>query len=221
MSRQAQLATVPDVRALLRAAIEQHHTAMEHSARVAAATTHAQETLFAAMQAVHEAEAATAESQQGARLAAIALGEATGFSAADAAAELTRKQNDVTTARATHEALQRRAERERAEVERTQRELKYAAVAVMCAEVPVAELLAKAQALQTELVAARAELREIYSLNCVADEQAKAVERFMLDRDLPAYGQPEWQDYSAHPAAVAWRNTLAQLQTNAEVQLPV
>ena len=45
--------------------------------------------------------------------------------------------------------------------------------------------------------------------------------RFLLDHDLPVYGQPEFVDYTDHSSAVAVRNALAQLQTDAEAPLPV
>jgi len=172
---------------------------------------------------VSEAEAKLAEtkSNEGERLAAIALGESIGISAANAEVDLTRLRNDLQTARRTRDALEQRAERERAEVERCARSVKEATVAVVRAELPVADRLAKAQDLQEQLIATRAALRQLWCSHCLADADLKGVESFLRSHDLPVVLEPEFVNFDGHPSAVAVREVLALLGTDASAPLPI
>ena|GEM_PF-4838219 len=138
----------------MHAAITQHCAALEQAARVASAFTHAEETVYACVAKVSEAEAHLAEtrSNEGARLAAIALNESVGVSAA-----LNLISYDGGTTCKQRERLESRSSNEQSVSAQSvsARRVKDAAVAVMRAELPVADMLANAQALQEQLIAAR------------------------------------------------------------------
>ena len=101
------------------------------------------------------------------------------------------------------------------------RSVKEATVAVVRAELPVADRLAKAQDLQEQLIATRAALRQLWCSHCLADADLKGVESFLRSHDLPVVLEPEFVNFDGHPSAVAVREVLALLGTDASAPLPI
>ncbi len=214
----------PQPRRDLADAIARHAAAVGHQTRVAATAEHARQTLYSTMDQIETAETAlkTAKANEGERLAADALGEATDIlSVADAEAALARARNDLSVAQATRSALEQRLRGEEAEIERARRVLDEAVREVVRLEVPVADMLAAALQLQEQLIGKRIVLRQLYKSSCIPSDSVKAIESFLRDAALPAgAGVVEHADFDRHAAAVPWRNVIEQLHMDAEAKLP-
>jgi inosine/xanthosine triphosphate pyrophosphatase family protein len=211
-------------RAELAAAIERHAAAVEAVRRVGEAREQAAEVVYRASDALRAAEAALKEAQadEDAWLAAKALGEDAGISAADAEAAVTRAANDLAVARRTRDALDERVQRGAAEVERAREAVAKCVTAVAKSEAPAARLLAEARLLQNDLVARRIVLRHLFNSHLVADQEAAELRDFLLFQNhLPAaIGQVEYGNFDSHPAADPWRQALQELRENANAPLP-
>ena len=122
-------------------AIARHAAALDTVRRVGQAREGADETVYRARDALKAAETALKEAQagEGARLAAVALGEDGGVSVADAEAAVTQAANDLSIARRTRDALDERAQREAKEVERAKEAIDKCIGAVVKTEVDVAQ----------------------------------------------------------------------------------
>jgi hypothetical protein len=208
--------TATEFREALGLAIGEHDNAVDRQRKVEAARAHADDTLSDCRARVREAEAALAEVNEPARLAAAAVGEETGASASDLEAALVTAQNDLQLARSTKNALEERSGRERAAVERARCGVIEAVADVMKAAVPVADMLRGAEELQQRLVSERLALRFLFNSSFVDEANAKAVARFLMDNTLPGYNVIEHHDYSLHPVTQAWRATVDALTLSAE-----
>jgi hypothetical protein len=208
----------------LASAIERHAAAVEAVRRVEQGREQAGETVYRASDALRAAEAAVAAAlaNEGARLAAKALGEDAGISTADAEASVKQATNDLAVARRTRDALDERAAREAAEVERAQAALEKCVAAVAKSEAPAARLLAEAWSLQNDLVARRIVLRHLFNNDFIAEEEAAAVRSFLLfENHLPAgHGQVEYGNFDAHPAADPFKRACEALRTDADAPVP-
>jgi hypothetical protein len=205
-------------------AIERHNDARDVVRRVGEAREQAAETVYRASDALRAAEAALAEAQadEGARLAAKALGEDAGPIATDAEASVKQASNDLNIARRTRDALDERGQREAAEVDRARDAVAKCVTAVAKSEAPAAKLLAEARSLQNDLVARRIVLRHLFNSHLVADQEAAELRDFLLFQNhLPAaIGQVEYGNYNNHPAADLWRQALEALANDADAALP-
>lgn len=208
-------------RTALAEAQQRHAAALDAVKRVEQAHEAARETVFRLMDVLKAAEAALKEAQAGgnARLAAIALGEADG-NAVDVEAAVQQATADLDVARRTRAALEQRAEREAAEVERAREAIDKAVADVVRSEADVAKLLAKAKAIQTDLIARRVELRFLY--NGFLEERGSELRQFLLfEQHLPAgRGQAERGNFDIHPAADPWKASIAALREDADAPLP-
>jgi hypothetical protein len=205
-------------------AIERHNDARDVVRRVGEAREQADEVVYRVKDAMRAAEAALAEAQAGedAWLAAKALGEDAGISAADAEAAVTRAANDLAVARRTRDALDERAAREAAEVERARDAVAKCVTAVAKSEAPAARLLAEAKAVQADLIAKRVRLRFLFNSDFIAEQDAAAARTFLLfENTLPTgKGQVEHGNFDSHPAANIWKAALQELRENADAALP-
>ena len=183
-------------------AIKHHAAALDAVRRVSQAREQADEVVYRARDILDAAEAKLKEAQanEGAYLAAVALGEDAGVSAADAEAAVMRATNDLAIARRTRDALDERAQREASEGERAKDDIDKCISAVVQTEANVARLLAEAKAMQDDLVAKRVALRFLFNNDLVAEPE---VRDFMLfQHTLPVgRGQLERGNYNAHPAS--------------------
>lgn len=98
------------------------------------------------------------------------------------------------------------------EFESTKRQVKDAAAAVVAAEAPTAELLARAQALQDELINMRLKLRFLHR-NGMLGELEKPVGTYLRDIFwVPAtVGQVEHTYFDQHPTEIALHEAFAAL----------
>jgi len=209
----------------LASAIEHHAAALDAVRRVSHAREQADEVVYRAADALEAAETALKEAQagEGARLAAAALGEADGIpSAADAEADVTRAANDLNIARRTRDALDERAQREAAEVERAQTALGKCIGAVVRSEVDTTRLLAEARSLQDALISKRVQLRYLFNEQLVDDQDTPPLRTFLLfENTLPTgRSQLEHGNYNAHPAADSYKRACEALRTDADAPLP-
>lgn len=211
-------------RETLAAAIARHTAARDNVARVSQPHTDAEQAVYAAADALKNAEAQHDEALacESANLAAAALGEPTGQSVADAEAAVTEATDDLARARATRDALAERAQREASEASRAEGAVNDAIVRVIMAEAAIGDMLAHAQDLQRQLIDARLELRWLQHTNCVPEADEIGVRIFLLDVSLPSgTGGVEFGNWSgAQPATEKWVGAVATLKTDPAAKLP-
>jgi hypothetical protein len=95
-----------------------------------------------------------------------------------------------------------------------------AILAVIAAEVPIKQIVTKAEALMTEIVRLRIVLREMLSARLIADEKLKEGAKAVLwALNLPGEVGAGSGDWSRHEATIRWQQTRARLMVDADAPL--
>jgi hypothetical protein len=209
--------TRPDVRtperAALAAAIREHDDAAARLARVRQAKEEADEVRYRASAALTKAETAVEEAKQteGARLAAVALGETDDtLSVADAELALVQATNDYAVTRNTIAALEARETAERRAVETALRARYEALHAAVKADPATHALVANYQAAQKHYLDLCKLLAALGDIGCCPLEQFG--EGYSPRHNFVSQGTA--------PSAPAWLAAIHELQTNADAPLP-
>jgi len=213
-------------RSKLAAAVDRHRTAIDLLARIRSAYVHAEESLFATLSALADAEAAasTAAAGEAEFLVRKALGETDDLSpVALVAADVERAKADRDVIRNTIAALETRQVATTSEIESARFALDDAVKVVLRAETTmfVTDLLHKAEEMQRDLTNARVKLRFLLHGNALAEPLAGRISSFLHNYFLPAtLGCVAHENYDTHLAAASWRAACEALRVDADAQLP-
>ena len=193
-------------REALAAAITQYDAATARLARVRQARAEADEVRYRASTTLTRAEAALAEAKQteGARLAAVALGEQSDtLSVAEAEVALVQATNDHTVCRNTAAALEARETAEQRAVEAALRTRDETVSATVKASAAMRALLAAQQAANGQLATLTLVFNRLSEHGC---------------NPLPQWGFD--QRAGSTDLADQWQAAINELRTNADAELP-
>ena len=140
----------------------------------------------------------------------------------DARAHEIAAKDDVEDARAALTALKEAVADAEYVRRRAEKRVETAVVAVFKAA-PITLLLEQADAIQRDLVGRRLVLRHLVFKDLVAAQHLPAVQRFLMDTNLPGgYGSIDYgNDWSKHAATQPWLEARDALQRDATAPLPI